>query len=691
MRGEMEMRAGEAIDMGEDIIPPIPPLAFSLHDLFLSSHCSACSRPLNDNNNNPSAFLPLLPTNSANVSSSSILYCSSLCSAADSEIHVSSGEYHLLRLFQSEPSTWTDDTSDLRTSLRLLLCFERLGLLSRHQNQNHHYQPNRIPSRIAGLISNRDRVEGGDPQSDEMFAKMRQGARLMSLARRTRDHSLPTPTSTASGHEHEPEQELEEFVLCQVLMNAVEVQIKEGHSLGVAVYGPGFSWINHSCSPNACYRFLLAGSEIQTCGESGSSIVASGDAELLKAWVCDESKFSQGWCGYGPRIVVRSIKPIKKGEEVFVTYTDLLQPKAVRHLELWMKYRFICNCRRCSASPKAYVDCILQDNAAILRATNSISENGFCSDEAYGDLSDFVDEAISEYLSVGDPESLCEKLESMLIGSMRSGQMQPTGEPLHPNLKLHPLHYLSLNAYISLVSAYKVRASHLLTLHSEMGDHQFKAFDMSRTSTAYSLLLAGVTHHLFLSETSLIATAGNVWIDAGESLLGLSRSSRWLPHSELLSSLHSRCSRCKLIDKLKTISAFPSSPSVSRQAEFEELSEWFLDCVSRFSPQVWPFLIHGHPFLRHLTDPVDFKWLGMPRTSTVGDYVTDVSLDYGDGRSCGVCRCKEECTDGERSVLFQFGAHCLLYGGYLSSICYGSYGSLTHYVRNVLHGENMTL
>lgn len=31
--------------------------------------------------------------------------------------------------------------------------------------------------------------------------------------------------------------------------------------------------------------------------------------------------------GYGPRIIVRSIKRIKKGEEVTVTYTDLLQPK----------------------------------------------------------------------------------------------------------------------------------------------------------------------------------------------------------------------------------------------------------------------------------------------------------------------------------------------------------------------------
>ena len=34
-----------------------------------------------------------------------------------------------------------------------------------------------------------------------------------------------------------------------------------------------------------------------------------------------------GGLGYGPRLVVRSIKKINKGEEVTVAYTDLLQPK----------------------------------------------------------------------------------------------------------------------------------------------------------------------------------------------------------------------------------------------------------------------------------------------------------------------------------------------------------------------------
>ena len=42
--------------------------------------------------------------------------------------------------------------------------------------------------------------------------------------------------------------------------NAVEVQDNEGRNLGIVVYDINFyfSWINHSCSPNACYRFLIS-------------------------------------------------------------------------------------------------------------------------------------------------------------------------------------------------------------------------------------------------------------------------------------------------------------------------------------------------------------------------------------------------------------------------------------------------
>lgn len=52
------------------------------------------------------------------------------------------------------------------------------------------------------------------------------------------------------------------LALCAVLTNAVEVYDDEGRALGIAVFEHAFSWINHSCSPNACYRFSFDSSLI---------------------------------------------------------------------------------------------------------------------------------------------------------------------------------------------------------------------------------------------------------------------------------------------------------------------------------------------------------------------------------------------------------------------------------------------
>lgn len=45
-------------------------------------------------------------------------------------------------------------------------------------------------------------------------------------------------------------------------------------------------------------------------------------------WIC-EFQFicNVGGVGYGPSVIVRSIKAIERGEEVTIAYTDLLQPK----------------------------------------------------------------------------------------------------------------------------------------------------------------------------------------------------------------------------------------------------------------------------------------------------------------------------------------------------------------------------
>ncbi|XP_010260979.1 PREDICTED: protein SET DOMAIN GROUP 41 isoform X2 [Nelumbo nucifera] len=655
----MEMRAKEDIDMGHDVTPPIPPLAFSLSDSFLRSHCSACFLPLNPRIPpflpiDPSIVHPFPATSTSSSSSPSVLYCSPECSKADSDRHMSSGEHHLFLILQSEFTTWQGDTSDLRASLRLLLCFEKLGLLPRQND----LLPN-ISCRIGGLISNREKLIGAD-EFDETFSRILEGGRLMSLARRWRDGDFAV-------EEEKGDTLLEEIVLCQVITNSIEVQVNEGRPLGIAVYGPSFSWINHSCSPNACYRFSCHGSGTTQCSsvESRFRIVASG--EVTRTWACEESKLDNGLCGYGPRIIVRSIKAIKKGEEVCVTYTDLLQPKG--HVAL-------------------------KGNATItFNVTDSFSNHGFIEEETCKDSAHCLGEAIDEYLSIGDPETSCQKLENILSECLQDDRLKPQERP---SSNLQPLHHLSLNAYIILASAYKIRAINLLAIHSEV-DYKLEAFNMHRTSTAYSLLLAGAVHHLFVPETSLIVPAANFWISVGESLLSLSRSLTWnltveqgKPHSNLISLSSYGCGRCSLMDKLEANLICPKANSILGQDAFNEISKKFLDCISMILPEVWPSLISGHNYLKDICDPVDFRWLRTEAFSSEHSQLhvdcTDVGSSCIDGKGCVSCACEAgRCTNRERTTLFQLGSHCLLYGGYLSTICYGCCSLLTSYSKNLLY------
>lgn len=96
-------------------------------------------------------------------------------------------------------------------------------------------------------MSNRDQLMHEEQDSDRL-ARIKCGAKAMAMARRMRDNL---------GLEYSGECVVEEAVLCVVLTNAVEVQVNGGPLVGIAVYDATFSWINHSCSPNACYTFPL--------------------------------------------------------------------------------------------------------------------------------------------------------------------------------------------------------------------------------------------------------------------------------------------------------------------------------------------------------------------------------------------------------------------------------------------------
>ncbi|KAG8389824.1 hypothetical protein BUALT_Bualt01G0018600 [Buddleja alternifolia] len=598
----MEMRAIEDIAIGQDLTPHLPPLAVALHDYALTSHCAACFSTLPPPPPPFSPFTPTSPQNPRHVPT--LLYCSPRCSFSDS----SSAEPHLLSLFlQSPPSTW-HDSSDLRLALRLLYIF---------QSTEGFHRNDAVLERIAGLMTNRERLIFGENNEDQfhVLERIREGAKMIAKAKKTCDVIV----------EFEQDFELEEMVLCLVLTNAVEVQDKSGCSIGIGVYDTTFSWINHSCSPNACYRFLFG----PECDEqpslkinSAAKTSVSGNGSGMNMMMEDDLHFPVlGRNCYGPRVVARTIKDVKKGEEVTIAYTDLLQPKA-----------------HSSVNPYSQ-DMIDQDSYK---------------DNKLEKLMESFDDAITDYLSSGDPKSCCEKLENLLIHGHLSNEAKA-----HQKLKLHPFHHLSLNAYTTLASAYKVQASDLLALNHDIERYKHEAFNMFKTSVAYSLLLAGAAHHLFMFESALVASVANFWINAGESLLSLAKDSfvKVDPtRLELSSFLNHQCNYCGLGDTFEA-----NLVGFDRNLKLDETKSRLFNCIANITSKIWSILASGSRFLGLIQDPINFSWLGSPESHCAKYVVKKGSLLLED----------EDYGDEVKSNLVLLSEHCLRYGAILLSICYG--------------------
>ncbi|XVF64292.1 hypothetical protein PTKIN_Ptkin09bG0157000 [Pterospermum kingtungense] len=244
---------------------------------------------------------------------------------------------------------------------------------------------------------------------------------------------------------------------------------------------------------------------------------------------------------------------------------------------------------------------------------------------------------------------------------------------LQPNFKFHPFNCIALNAYTTLGSAYRIHSSDLLDLDSEKDEEcQLKAFNMSRASAAYSLFLAGVTHHLFSKESSLIVSAANFWTNAGESLLNLARSSVWnslwgLPISEQSTILEHKCSLMDIFDAKLILSE-------AQRANFENITIDFINCVSNMKPKIWRFLVDGCSYLETFEDRFDFRWIGHDHEDS--KFITEDSI----------FRHEVEWYTNERRVhIYEVGIHCLLYGGILAYICYGQISHLSTHILNVLY------
>ncbi|KAK4387405.1 protein SET DOMAIN GROUP 41 [Sesamum angolense] len=437
--------------------------------------------------------------------------------------------------------------------------------------------------------------------------------------------------------EQQEEFVVEEMVLCLVLTNAVEPRLR-----------------------------IVSAAKMLDSG-NGNCLVMEGDFQ---------HPFSEQNL-YGPRIIVRSIKAVNKGEEVTIAYTDLLQPKLhyrtelkivyeMRQAELWLKYRFSCHCQRCIAVPKTYVDYALQ----ALSATNSDSPKSTINE--IEKLKQSFDDAINDYLSLGNPKSCCMKLENLLShGHLLDELLEPKEAKSPPILKMHPFHHLLLDAYTTLASAYKVQASDLLALTYEAGSQKLEAFNTYKTSAAYSLLLAGAVHHLFMFESALVASVANFWISAGESLLSLARSSLWdsflnprLNHIEFSSFLTQKCNWCCLTD----------SPAPNLM-QLEEIKRQISNCIANKTSQVWSMLASESSFLRLIQNPIDFSWLASAETSTdLQLHVAEPAVDKG----CFPLK-SGTCNDQVGMNLILLAIHCLRYGRLLSTICFGLSAEMNYY------------
>ncbi|KAJ0265175.1 SET domain-containing protein [Hirschfeldia incana] len=520
---EMETISAEDVGNGVDLSPPLSPLTFSLYDSFLSSHCSSCF-----------SLLPPTPPHS--------LYCSSACSSL---------------ITDDSPTVFPPDLSpilsapDIRAALRLLIS------ISSSSSAVSAY----LPHRLGGLLTNHHRLMA-DPSFS--VAIQRAAGFISSVMRSDRRNTV-----------------LEEAAICSVLTNAVEVQdSRTGVALGIAVYDSRFSWINHSCSPNACYRFLISPPHTTT------TTTSSFQKTLPRITDVDEEHFSsitstyEGKLRYGPKVIVRSIKRIKSGEEITVSYIDLLQPTGLRQSDLWSKYRFICNCGRCAASPPAHVDSILEGVVVALEHEIITVDHHDDGAATVGKMTNHIQEAIDDFLSDDiDPATCCEKIEGVLHRGILDSS----------SLRLHPSHHVALHAYITLASAYRIRS---IDSETDLG----RAFEMSRIGAAYSLFLAGVSHHLVFADLSFAISAANFWTRAGESLLELACKFLMESSGEYDDV---KCSKCLML--------------VENHRDIKENINQILKCAvtdSDSSQVTWSFLTRGCPYLQKFKSSIDFSFTG---------------------------------------------------------------------------------
>ena len=230
-------------------------------------------------------------------------------------------------------------------------------------------------------------------------------------------------------------------------------------------------------------------------------------------------------------------------------------------------------------------------------------------------LTDYIDDTITQYLSFGDPKLCCEKLENLLTQGLLYKQLEGTqGREVksQPTIKLHPLHYLCLNAYTTLASAYKVRSKWLVGSIFWNGWASVGSSGLEQDQCSI-LIIACRCYSPFVLLWIFYNCNSCQFLDKCWGLLinsFLKFCMEWVckmgsafANPPILKCI---CSKCSLMDNFKAILFHREA----QNADFEDISSEFLDCVTIITQKVWSFLNHGCYYFREFKDPIDFSWFG---------------------------------------------------------------------------------
>lgn len=143
------------------------------------------------------------------------------------------------------------------------------------------------------------------------------------------------------------------LMLLKVLTNSLTLITPTLDPLGI-VLDPTLGHINHSCDPNA---YIMMD---------------------------------------GAKTSVRSLKPIKKGEEIYISYIDTTNPFSRRQSELSDRWFFTCKCSKCLKGPTQLEDKWIKDVNKLPEKWKAMGENLIKNDDAASDPTNYVGNSVAE-------------------------------------------------------------------------------------------------------------------------------------------------------------------------------------------------------------------------------------------------------------------------------------------------------